>query len=95
MIEKYFPRGSYHLLLALLAIACVRPSLAQNNFFNTIDVDIETNDSPADENFSLIGWATQKVSQGIERPGVLFSRQGRDLNKIETSLFAQLDTKLG
>jgi hypothetical protein len=92
---KYFPRTSYHLLLAILVIACIQPSLAQNDFFNTIDVDIETGDFPADEGFSLIGWATQKVSQGIERPGALFSRQDRDLNKVETSLFAQLDTKLG
>jgi hypothetical protein len=94
-VTEYFPRGSYHLLLAFLAIACIRPSLAQNDFFNTIDVDIETNDSRANENFSLFGWVTQKVAQGIERPGALFSRQDRDLNKIETSLFAQLDTKLG
>ncbi len=95
-VTKYFHRGSsYHLLLAFLAIACIRPSLAQNDFFNTLDVDIETTNSLADEGFSLIGWVTQKVSQGIERPGALFSRQDRDLNKIETSLFAQLDKKLG
>tara|TARA_B110000858_G_scaffold89711_1_gene103728 strand:+ start:44231 stop:45628 length:1398 start_codon:yes stop_codon:yes gene_type:complete len=94
-VAKYFPLSSYHLLLILLVIACIQPSLAQNNFFNTIDVDIETNGSRSDESFSLTGWVTQKVSQGIERPDALFSRQDRALNKIETSLFAQLDTKLG
>ena len=95
-VTKYFYRGgSYYLLLAFLAIACIRPSLAQNDFFNTLDVDIETTNSLTEEDFSLIGWVTQKVSQGIERPGVLFSRQDRDLNKIETSLFVQLDKKLG
>ncbi|MBL4573825.1 MAG: hypothetical protein JKY86_12235 [Gammaproteobacteria bacterium] len=92
---KCFSQGRYHLLLAFLTIFCIRPSLAQNDFFNAIDVEIETNDSRANEAFSLIGWVTQKVSQGIERPGVLFSRQDRNLNKIETSLFAQLDTAIG
>ena len=43
----------------------------------------------------MIGWVTQKVSAGIERPGPLFSRQDREINKIETSLFAQLDTSFG
>ena len=94
-LTKHFPQGYYRLLLAVVAIACTQLGFAQNDFFNTIDVDIETNDSRADENYSLIGWVTQKVSQGIERPGVLFSRQDRDLNKIETNLFAQLDANLG
>lgn len=94
-VAKKFPRSSYYLLLALLAVSGSPKGHTQNDFFNTIDVDIETNDSRADENYSLIGWVTQKVSQGIERPGVLFSRQDRDLNKIETSLFAQLDSGFG
>lgn len=87
-------RNNYRLPLALLAIAFAQSSLAQNDFFNAIDIDIDSNDSRASENYSLIGWVTQKVSQGIERPGVLFRRQDRDLNKIETSLFAQLDANL-
>lgn len=94
-LAKYFFSRRYHFLLAFLTFACTQPSLAQNDFFNTIDVDIENNDSVADEGLSLFGWVTQKISQGIERPGPLFSRQDRGLNKIETSLFAQLDTKLG
>jgi len=84
----------YRFLLTL-AIVLPLPSFAQNDFFNAIDVEIENNDSLGDENYSLIGWVTQKVSQGIERPGTLFSRQDRGLNKIETSLFTQLDAKLG
>lgn len=93
-LTKCFPPGCYRLLL-VVAAACTPSSFAQNDFFNAIDVDIETNDSRADENYSLIGWVTQKVSQGIERPGALFSRQDRDLNKLETNLFAQLDANLG
>lgn len=94
-VVKLFSRSSFHLLLALSAIACIRPCLAQTDFFNAIDVDIANNDSNADKGYSLFGWVTQKVSQGIERPGPLFSRQDRDLNKLETSLFAQLDSSLG
>ena len=94
-VTIHSPQGCYRLLIAVLAIACTETSFAQNDFFNALDVDIESNDSRANENFSVIGWVTQKVSQGIERPGVLFSRQDRDLNKIETNLFAQLDTTLG
>lgn len=94
-VAKYFSRSSCHLLIATFAISSIQPCLAQNDFFNAIEVDIATNDSREDSNYSLFGWVTQKVSQGIERPGALFSRQDRDLNKLETSLFAQLDTSLG
>ncbi len=94
-VKEYPSRGSYHLLVALLALACASPGLAQNDFFNTLDVDITADDADEDRGYSLFGWATQKVSQGIERPGPLFRRQDRDLNKIETSLFAQLDASLG
>jgi hypothetical protein len=83
------------LFLATLAATYSQVGFAQNDFFNTIDVDIESDNDREDRSYSLIGWVTQKVSQGLERPGVLFSRQDRDLNKIESSLFAQLDTSLG
>lgn len=90
-----FLAGSGRSLALLCAIALSPSSLAQDDFFSTLNVDIEANDSSRDENYSLIGWVTQKVSQGIERPDPLFSRQDRELNKIETSLFAQFDTTLG
>jgi len=82
-------------LLLLAALFCCQSTLAQDDFFSTLDVDIESEDSSVDNNYSVIGWVTQKVSQGIERPGPLFSRQDRELNKVETSLFAQLDVDLG
>ncbi|GJM13361.1 MAG: hypothetical protein DHS20C12_17640 [Pseudohongiella sp.] len=88
-------RGRAHFFLALLACGCADSALAQNDFFNSLEIDIDSSESRSNESYSLIGWVTQKVSQGIERPGPLFTRQDRDLNKIETSLFAQLDTKLG
>ena len=94
-LAKHLPLPSYRSLLIFLVIACIQPSLAQNDFFNTIDVDIKTDDSQSNESYSLIGWVTQKISQGIEKPGSMFSRQDRALNKIETSLFAQLDKNLG
>jgi len=92
---KSFLTRSNRPLAALVMLLIYQPSIAQNDFFNAIDVDIESNQSNDSKGYSLIGWVTQKVSQGIERPGPLFSRQDRDLNKIETSLFAQLDSSLG
>lgn len=75
-------------------LGCHQAGLAQDDFFTAIDVNIDPNDAAGAEKYSLIGWATQKVSFGIERPGPLFSRADREVNKIETSLFAQLDTTL-
>ncbi len=80
------------LLLCLVII----PELSngqQDNFFRTIDVDIDSNRT--DEPFSLIGWVTQKVSYGLESPDSRFSRRDNELNRLETSLFAQLDARLG
>ena len=82
------------MLFGLVLIVIQQSGLAQDDFFNTIDVDIAASDSSQGKNYSVIGWLTQKVSQGIERPDSLFSRQDRELNKIETSLFAQLDMNL-
>tara|TARA_R110002073_G_C9464907_1_gene579013 strand:- start:1074 stop:2408 length:1335 start_codon:yes stop_codon:yes gene_type:complete len=75
-------------------LACHQLGTAQDDFFNAIDVDIASGDASNAQAYSVIGWVTQKVSQGIERPGALFSRQNRELNKIETSFFAQFDTTL-
>jgi len=63
-----------------------------DDFFGTIDVDIDSNQT--DKPFSLIGWVTQKVSYGLENPGPLFTRYENEFNKYETSLFTQLDARL-
>lgn len=69
------------------------PSFAQDDFFSTVEVSDDGKQS-IDQSFSLIGWAVQKVGYGLEAPGPLFSRQQRELNRVETSLFAQLDLPL-
>ena len=68
---------------------------AQDDFFSTIEVDTSARNRRTDMPFSLFGWVTQKVSHGFESPGPLFSRSDKELNKIETSLFLQLDTDFG
>ncbi len=86
---------SISLLLVIVIASLSQISNAQNDFFNSIDVDIRREDSRSGANYSVIGWITQKISQGIERPGPQFSRRERELNKIETSLFGQIDSGLG
>ncbi|MDA1371227.1 MAG: hypothetical protein O2971_10765 [Proteobacteria bacterium] len=66
-------------------------SLAQDDFFNTLNVNV---DNRTDSPYSLIGWVTEKVSLGLDDPGPLFSRRTSELNKIETSFFAQFDARL-
>ncbi len=79
--------------LKLTLLLCLSTAVsAQNDFFNTID--IASHDSPDIGDNSIIGWITQKVSQGLENPRGSFSRQHSGLNKIETSLFAQLDSSI-
>ena len=72
-------------------LACHQISLAQDDFFGAIDLGFESNS--ANEAYSVIGWLTQKLTQGIENPGPLFSRTDNELSKVETSLFAQFDTQ--
>ena len=77
----------------LFLFGCSSQLLAQNDFFSSIDIDIE---EPADEGpLEFLGWVSQKLSYGLEAPGPLFNRSEREINKIETSLFAQLDLELG
>lgn len=82
-------------LLAVSALGLAHSASAQVDFFSTIEVDTPANDSAGSGNYSVIGWITQKISQGLEDPGAAFSRQEKELNKIETSLFSQLDGSLG
>jgi len=68
---------------------------AQNDFFSSISTNAARNNSKNGEDYSVIAWVTQKVSQGLEQPSALFSRTEKEINKIETSLFAQLDGDFG
>ncbi len=68
-------------------------AVAQDDFFSTIDIDLSADNDRTD--FSVVGWAVQKIGWGLAAPGPLFSRQDEELSQVETSLFAQLDSKLG
>lgn len=96
--QRRAPCGASALVLLSLAIG-VTPysavSQAQDDFFGTIDVDLDSSVDGGDRPYSLIGWITEKVSYGLEDPGPPFSRQEKGLNRVETSLFAQLDTGFG
>lgn len=82
-------------VLAFSVLGLMPPATAQVDFFGTIDVDTQANASSNSSNYSVIAWITQKVSQGLEDPGVQFSRQEKELNKIETSFFSQFDGSIG
>jgi hypothetical protein len=63
---------------------------AQENFFNNVEIS-EDDSAFSDSPFSIIGWVTQKVAYGLEDPGPMFSRESKDMSKVETSLFTQID----
>lgn len=69
------------------------PSLAQDDFFNAIDIDIDQ-DQDDNDRFEFFGWAIQKVAYGLEAPGPLFSRSDREINRIETTAYGQLDVDI-
>ena len=73
----------------LILIPC-NAGYGQNNFFNTINVDLE-NSSNSSSPLSVLGWITEKVDYSLEQPGNLFSRDDRGLSRVETSLFTQFD----
>jgi hypothetical protein len=62
--------------------------LAQTDFFNSVDVDIE---EAIKSDISIIGWITQNVSYGLEEPSALFSRTQKQLNGFQTSIYLQAD----
>lgn len=80
--------------LALLPAVCVLPVHGQDDFFSTIDVDIDSTDNSSSQ-VEMLGWVTQKIGQGLESPGTPFSRENRDLNRFETSIYLQLDARTG
>lgn len=62
--------------------------LAQTDFFNSIDVEIE---EAIDSDISIIGWVNQNISYGLEEPSGIFSRTEKQLNGFQTSLYLQAD----
>lgn len=89
---SHFPlNNSLHIKTFLIIglILLVSAARAQDDFFNTIDVDIQQSDSDGPVQF--FGWVTEKVAYGLEAPGPLFSRSEREINRIETNLYGQLD----
>ncbi len=75
--------------LLTLALCLYGPAQAQDDFFSNIEVDIA--EEVAAGEWSLFGWVTEKVGYGRETPPAEFSRKDQELNKLETSLFMQLD----
>lgn len=80
----------FHVFLLLGPFSLPTISHAQDDFFNTIDIDID-NEQDDDGPVEFFGWVTQKVGYGLEAPGPLFSRSEREINKIESTLYGQLD----
>ena len=78
--------------LFVLAVSAVSPLAAQDDFFGSLDIEIDTaaneiSDSP----FSVLGWFSEKVAYGYESPGAPFSRTAEGYSRIESSLFLQAD----
>lgn len=82
--------GHTLILLALLSaqLSTIGSAYAQDDFFTTINVDIEESSS---SDISLIGWVTQNASYGLEEPSALFSRTKSELNGFQSSIYLQLD----
>ncbi len=85
------------LLIFFLAFAFTPSlSLAQDDFFSDIEVDVDSaNASISDKPWSITGWLKEKVAYGLKDPGQAFSREHADFDKVETSVFSRLDWQLG
>jgi len=81
-------------LLALLCFLSLSSVSAQDDFFNSLDIDIATNEE-SDSPHSFLGWINTDIGYGLQAPGALFSRSDSELNKAELSLFGQWDITLG
>ena len=81
------------LLLPVAGIATLfaQPTLPQGNFFEPLNVQVETSN---EDNIGLLGWLVEEVSFGLQDPGAGFARQESGVAKIETRLFLQYDTEL-
>ena len=79
-------------LAIFLSLLISSGTLAQDDFFSTIDVEIE--DSGERGPVQFLGWINQKFAYGFQAPGPLFSRSDKEINRIETSLFGQVDVAI-
>ncbi|MEX2469088.1 MAG: DUF1302 family protein [Pseudohongiellaceae bacterium] len=83
-------RASILSMLLLLAPA----TWAQEDFFGTIEVDTSSTGS-SERDWSLLGWAIEKIGFGYESPPPPFARRDEAVNSLETSLYLQFDQTLG
>lgn len=67
---------------------------AQDDFFGSIDVDVDHEQRTSDPMWSYTGWLRQKAAYGLQAPPQPFSRTDRDWSKLETSFFLQFDAQL-
>ena len=81
------------LLLGTMALPVA--AAAQNDFFGNINVDTASAMGVAPRAWSVLGWVTEKIAYGYERPSPPFSRTDNGVSKVETSLFTQLDWRAG
>lgn len=71
------------------------PSWAQDDFFGDIEIDLnESNISSADNSWSITGWLKEKIAYGLKEPGLPFSRDKNDFNKVETSVYSRFDWQM-
>lgn len=80
------------LLLITTVFALSSASSAQDDFFSTIDIAIEdeSNNGPVE----FLGFVTQKVAYGFQAPPAIFTRSEEGINRIETSLYGQVDVEV-
>jgi len=79
------------LLLNLITTGIVHAQ--DENVFGNIEIDLE--DSGSNQTgFSVLGWVAEKAAYGLEVPDPLFSRTDTEANKLESSLFLQVDIDL-
>ncbi|MDA0928601.1 MAG: hypothetical protein O2861_10985 [Proteobacteria bacterium] len=91
MISSQEISRTNYLTAVLLLVICAHAT-AQDDFFSTIDVDIEESSDRGPLEF--LGWVNQKIAYGFQAPGPLFSRSDKEINRIETSLFGQVDVEV-
>jgi hypothetical protein len=94
VIEIDLKKPSLSLLLPGLLLFPAAALQAQNDFFNTLNIDTVSRTNAGNSGVNWLGWFTEKVAYGLESPDATFSRNNRALNKIESSLFTQLDWRV-
>lgn len=81
-------------IAAVVLMCCAASGWAQNDFFSSLDVDVQSSNDK-DSRHSLLGWVNSELGYGLQDPGPLFSRSVAQVNKAEISLFTQWESKLG